>query len=119
MIFRSEVLTVLGSRVSMLHLRRQRCLMRLVGVSFFLRTGPGLNAAGAPVEGHMVLVDDHRAVIDAGYVGDADIRDRTVIEELASAPFAADKAHAAITKSIVDAAVETDVRSPVPGVPEV
>ena len=117
-ILRSEVLPVLSRRVFMLHLRRQRGLVGLAGVPFFFCSGSRLDAA-SPVKCNVILVHNDRPVIDAGYIGDADIRDGPVIEELVSAPLATGKSDAGISEPIVNTAVEPNVRPPISGVPDI
>src|SRR5262250_2554757 len=47
------------------------------------------DTAGAAVEAHMVDVVDDRTVVHVGDVGRVDVRDRAVVEELATAPVTA------------------------------
>ena len=119
MVLCSEVLTVPGGRVFMLHLRLQSCPVWLARVCLFLPSCPCLHSAGPAVEGNMILMHDHRPVVDAGHIRDADVRDRTVVVELASAPLTAGKSDTGISEPIVNAPIEADVRSPVAGVPHI
>jgi len=67
-----------------------------------------------------IVVHDHRIVdVDVGDVDRIDMHDGGVVEESAAAPFAADEADAAIAKAVINAAIESNVRSPVAGVPHV
>jgi hypothetical protein len=82
----------------------------------------GSSAAGAAVETHVVhgcvVYDDGLVYIYVGEVGAAAyVHDRGVVKECAAAPFPAAESHTAESKAVVNASIETDVRSPVAAVP--
>src|ERR1700761_909652 len=66
-----------------------------------------------------VVVDDDRLVVDIRHVGYVHVGHRAVVEEVITAPLAAAKSDAAVAEAVVNAAVETDVRSPVPSVEKI
>src|ERR1700757_1339433 len=96
--------------------------MLLAHGGLFLRSRARRDAALA-VEARAV---HHSRVVDYGAV-DVDIADHGlvhaydcgVVGKYAASPFAADEADAAVTEAVVNAAVESDVRSPVARVPDV
>jgi hypothetical protein len=64
---------------------------------------------------HLALTDDrpvHVSVVDYGCVH---VHHRRVIREVLAAPCSANESHSAITESIVHAAIETNVWSPIAG----
>jgi hypothetical protein len=67
---------------------------------------------------HVDVVDD-RLVVDVGDVNVVDVRNRTVVVERAVIPVTALETNTAVPESVVDAAVESDVRTPIAGVPNV
>src|SRR5271169_4957560 len=75
--------------------------------------GLGSNAATATVIAHASDIDvvDHRFVVHIRNVDTADIDDGSVVEDMSALPVGALVAYAGIAKSIVDAAVETDLRT--------
>ena len=91
-IFRGKVLPILTGETLVLSLSRECCLMRLVRIRFFLRSRSSLDTALAAVEGNVIFVDDHSAVVHVGHVSDADIGHGAVVIERTAAPLAADKA---------------------------
>jgi len=77
------------------------------------------DAAAAAVVADVRVVDHDIPLINVVYDRDVYIVDTAVIEKIAAAPVAAGVADAGITETVVDAAVEADLRSPVAGVPDV
>ena len=67
----------------------------------------------------MRIVYDYSFAVDVRHVCDIHVHDGTVVEEGSASPFAATKAYAAIAEAVVDAAVETNVRSPVTAMPAI
>ena len=61
-------------------------------------------------------VIDHSSVVDMN-VGDPDVVDTAVVEEVPTSPVSARIAGANVAESIIHAAVETDVRSPIACIP--
>src|SRR5579863_3774252 len=87
-----------------------------------LRRGPGINASAPAVKAHPADggVSDHGPV-DIGVV-DADhvyVGHGAIVKEPATTPISSNEANAAITKAIINAAVEANVGSPVPCVPAI
>src|SRR5208283_3793540 len=101
----------------MLGLRGQRRGVRFIRVAFFFASRPRLNAAIAAVERDMIAVHDHVALVDVPHIDDVDVHDGPVIEEAAATPLAAPEADTAVAETVVNAAIETNVRSPIAGVP--
>jgi hypothetical protein len=66
-----------------------------------------------------MIICDHGLVIDIRDVGDIHIGHRAVVEEPATAPFTALEAFAEVSEAVVDAAIESDVRAPIAGIPKV
>ena len=117
-IFRSEIRPVLHGSMLMLLLRRQRGGMLLAGEGLFLRSRTHVYSACPTVVGNRrSVVDDHRLVVDVGHIRDADVRDGAVVKKRAPAPLPADKANTGVAKSVVNPAVEADVRAPVSRMP--
>jgi hypothetical protein len=80
-----------------------------------------LDASGASVEAHTVhghVVDD-RLVIDVGNVNVAQVVNGAVVVEISAAPVAALETNSTVSESIVDSAVESDVRTPITAVPQI
>ncbi len=86
----------------------------LVCKSFFFRRGARLDPTVAAVEADPV----HRNVVNPGVVnvvnvGHVHIQDCPVVEEMAAVPTSTLEAYAEVTESIVDPAVEADMRPPI------
>jgi hypothetical protein len=63
---------------------------------------------------------DHRPVhVNISDMHGIHMHHRGVIEKSAMAPFSTDKAHASISEAVVNAAVKSDMRSPIATVPRV
>src|SRR5215469_6434697 len=79
------------------------------------------NSAWAAVEADAVLgaLIYDGFVVDVVYVGHVDVGDGAVVVVIVAAPVAAKEASTRIAEAVVNSAVETDVRSPVAGVPNV
>src|SRR5271165_5695673 len=97
--------------------------MLLPQCRFFLSVGPRVHPAGSAVVADVIhnrRVIDYGAV-DVGVVNDGrvDVRHRGVIREDAVVPIAANISHADVAESVVNPAIETDVRAPVAAVPEI
>jgi hypothetical protein len=94
--------------------------MVLVRCSLLLRSGTGADSAGATVITDVrVVVDDYPLVIDVGDVGDVDVVHAPVVKVAVALPISAIKTTAGVAEAIIDAAVKSDVRSPVSIVPGV
>jgi hypothetical protein len=78
-----------------------------------------VNAAGPSAIGNVAIVDDCGVVddcrVDVGVADDGliHVHDRGVIGKVVSAPLAAGKTDAHVTKAIIHAAVVADVRAPI------
>jgi len=120
-IVRREQSLILAGRMLMLGLGRHRRLVLFVRPGFLLRSRASLHSAMAAVECHMaVVVHDHRSVdVNVGDVHRIHTHHCGVVEERAATPFAAKKSYAAVTESVVNAAIESDVRSPIAGMPQI
>jgi hypothetical protein len=66
-----------------------------------------------------MVIYDHRPVIDIGDVGDIHVGYGAVVEEFATAPFTTLKAFAEVSEAVINAAVESDVRTPIARIPKV
>jgi len=123
-VHRSELRTVLRGKVLVLKLIGSGLEMVLARRLHLHRRGMRLNPRAA-VEADMVRVDDRvlrnngPILVDVRYVHSSEIRHRAVVSENPAAPFAADKADSSVAESIVDPAIEADMRTPVSRVPSV
>src|SRR5271165_3152933 len=118
MILGCKQLLVLAGCVLMFGLGRQCLSVRLVGISFFLRSWPCFNAAWA-VKGDMRVIHNDGLVVDVGDGVHVHVHDRAVVEESAASPLAAGKANATVSETVVNSAIEADVRSPIASVPAI
>src|SRR6266567_2240041 len=92
--------------------------MRLVCSRLFLGRWARRNSAFPAVEaGGRRVIDYDGTVIDVGHICHADIGDRAVVVEPTTAPLSSEKPYTSVAKSVVNAAVEADVRPPVAGMP--
>lgn len=66
-----------------------------------------------------IVVDDNRLVVDVRDICDVNVGDATVVKVPVALPIPAEKSGAGVTKAIINAAVETDVRSPIAAIPNV
>ena len=114
MIFRREVLAILAGQVFVLRLFGQWSRVLLATGRFFLRRRTRRNAAFPTVEGRVILVHDYSLGVNVGYIRDADVGDGAVVEKCSAAPFASAEAHAAVAESVVNPAIEADVRPQYP-----
>jgi bacterial/archaeal transporter family protein len=81
------------------------------------RSGSGATVVTDAVHGG--VVDDDRFVVSVVDDRGVDIGNGAVVSKYAVLPTAAFEAHAAVTETVVDAAVEADVLSPIAAVPAV
>ena len=120
MVLPREQSAVLARGVFMLQLRRNRAAMRFVGVGCLLRRGTcGYSALSAVVRHVRIIVYDDGLVIDIGDVCDIHISHRPVVEKFAAAPFAAGEAFAEVSEAVINAAVESEMRAPIAGIPNI
>ena len=124
MVDRGQLGAVLRGEVLVLHLVGGGLDMLLVLSLHLHRRGPRLDA-GAAVEADVIRVDDGVCVddgailVDVGHVDAAEVRHGAVVGEDSAAPLAAEEADAAVAESVVNPAIEADVRAPVAGVPSI
>src|SRR4051812_15442922 len=91
----------------------------LVHESFIVMRGSTVDSARPPVESYASpLVDYHGTVINMN-VRDPDVVDAAVVIEIPAVPIAAFIAFTEITEAVIDAAVESNVRAPIAGVPKI
>lgn len=96
--------------------------MRLASGCFFCRRRPRDDSARAavvsnPIHGNVVV--NYRGVVDVAHIGHVHIVDILVVVELPTAPIPTRVAGAGITESVVNAAIETDSRTPIAGMPTI
>src|SRR5580700_178004 len=120
-IVRREQGLVLTGGVLLPNLGCDRRRMLFAGILFFPGSRAGRDATFTAVEGDMgfVVDDDCPVDVDVGDVHGVHMHDGSVVEESAAAPFAAAEPDTTVAETIINAAVETDVRAPVSGVPGV
>jgi hypothetical protein len=76
-----------------------------------------VDAASAAVVGDTIAgVHDHGTVVDVGNAGDVNPVDGAVVIEVVAVPITAVIAVAGIAETIVNAAIETNMKTPVPAV---
>lgn len=121
MIDRGEVSAILPCNLFMLRLSLRWLEVPLICERLFLSGRPGSDTIRSAIEAGAVVVVHYSGVVDVGVVNDCPvyIHHSGVVGEGAATPFTAIEAGSTIPEAIVDAAVETDMRSPVPGVPSV
>src|SRR5271167_2043664 len=93
--------------------------MRVAASCHFPSRRPRGDPAWAAVEAGPVdrrVVYDHR-LVDVRVVnhGGVHVHYRGVIREASTAPFSAHEPHAAVSEPVVHAAIEADMRTPIPG----
>src|ERR1700678_2699066 len=91
--------------------------MLFVPIRFLLRSGARDDAARS-VEAGMHIVHDNGAAVNVSHV-DVHVHHRAVVKESATPPLAAGETYAAISEAIVNAAVESDMRSPIARMPAI
>jgi hypothetical protein len=120
-IFGSQEAAVAASTFKMTVLFRGHGNMALVFGEAFLAVGLGMNSSRPAVEADMVvdvLIDDG-LVVDVVNHGDVDVCDGAVVKVISAAPVAAHETYARVSETIVNAAVEADVRSPITAMPNI
>src|ERR1700722_11675192 len=105
----------------MLRLRGGHRSMTFTRESFLFGSWPGTKAASPTVIADTVYADiiDDRLGVRVMDDRPVHVHDRSVVVEVVGLPVPAGEAGADVTESVVDAAVESDVRAPVTGVPDV
>ncbi len=122
---RSELVAIPAGRLLMCGLFRSCLYMPFLNGGLFLCRRPGRNTSRAPVETG-TIVHDRRIVHDDGTVDISIvyycciyIHYGRIIPESSSFPSSSSKSGAAVSISIVHAAIETDMRSPIAGMPSI
>jgi len=118
MVHRSQKFAVTARSILVLDLIMRSSKVALVHESFFIMRWPPLNSARATVESNASSVFDHGAVINVN-VGDGHIAYRAVVEKVTASPFAAEEADSDVAEAVIHSAVETNMRSPITGMPEI
>ena len=77
------------------------------------------SAVEAGMIDNRILRHDGAVHVNVGHVDAAEIRHGAIVGERSAAPLAAYKADSAVAESVIDAAIEPHVRTPVAGVPSV
>src|SRR5260370_41966215 len=92
----------------------------LVSRSHFLRSWTSVCTAAATVVADAVdrgVVVDNRGVVGVVHGGDVHVSHRAVGVVVAASPIATEEANAGVAKTVVNAAIETDLSAPVAGMP--
>jgi hypothetical protein len=118
---RGAQIMVAERHVLVLPLRRSEINMMLVLCNQLVSAWPRMQASLATVEAHTVDRDvvDHRPVINVGDVSPAQVGNRPVVVERSTAPVTALEANTTVAIAVVDTTVETYVRAPITGVPQI
>jgi hypothetical protein len=66
-----------------------------------------------------MIVYDDSLVINIRDIGDIYVGHRPIVEEFTVAPFTALEAFATVSKAVINAAVESDMRTPIAGIPKI
>jgi hypothetical protein len=116
---RRTQLRVSGSTMLVIPLRARGCKMMLMFRGELMSGGVRLDAPGT-IEGRVAeVVVDYRSVIHVRDVDTTEVADRAVVEKRPSVPVTALESNTAVAKSVVHAAIEADMRTPVAAMPEV
>jgi hypothetical protein len=120
MILRSEEGPIAAGSVLVFPLHAGGLEVMFVIPSLLFVSGTSVDSAMAAVIADAIDGDvvDHGAVVDVD-IGDVDVVDGAVVVEVMTSPVAAGIAGANVAESVVHAAVEADVRSPIAGIPEI
>src|SRR5580658_2695801 len=122
MIFGCKVGAIQAGCVFVAQLLRGRVHVLFVFRGAFLGRRYSSGAARTAIEAgaHSNVFMDHGAINESGvHDRGVNVDDCGVVREMPAAPFTAHETHAVVTESVIHAAVETDVRSPVAGMPAV
>ena len=120
-VHRSPQVMIAERHVLVVTLHGSESNMMLVLCNQLVGAWPRVQAAFATVEAHTVHRDvvDHRPVVDVGDMSRTQVGNRPVVVERLTAPIAALKANTTIPVTVVDTTVETYVRAPVTGMPQI
>ena len=103
----------------MIPLHRGRLEVMIALRHHFMRRGTYAQSTRTAVEGHVIIHVNHGVVVYVGHVHAADVHDRAVIKERATAPVTALESNTGITEAVVHTAVEADMRTPITAVPAI
>lgn len=104
----------------MLRLDGQGGGMSFAPIRFLLRRWSRNNSASTAVIAHIVhngLIHNHCAVINVRHVDYIHVCDTAVVVEGAAAPLATGKSDAGVSVTVINSAIEADVRAPIPRMP--
>ena len=120
MVFGSEECPIAGSTMLVLDLHTGGLEMAFSSPSLLIAIRTSIDSAVAAVIADAIHGDivDHGSVVDMNVV-DPDIVDAAVVEEVPTSPVSAGIAGANVAESVIHAAVETDVRSPIARIPDI
>ena len=115
MVLRSPQLSVAPRGLNVLNLCGHRRNVSFAGSSFFLSRGSFVESTVAAVvtDASGVVVAFHPGVVNVVNLRDIHIVDVPVVKEVIVVPVAAFIAVAKVTEAVVDAAIETNHRTPV------
>lgn len=120
MIHRRKLIPVDAGIMLLRHLRRSSLHMPVMRSSLFRRTRPRSDPARPaiitdPVDGRIV----YDRAVNIGIVDDGgvDVDHRRIIPEMTTYPITAGKSRTVVPASIVDSAIEADVRPPITCIP--
>jgi hypothetical protein len=124
MIRAETLLRIMSCCLNVLLLRCRRRNVMLIDRCALFGSRLVLNASRSTRVRHVVVIDDgcivHDRLIDVRVVESAaHMHDRSVIEEVAAAPFTTGETYTHVTKAVIHAAIIADVRSPVAAMEEI
>src|SRR5215472_11194891 len=120
MVLGSQKGSIVSRLMLMPHLRTCGFKVAFPSPSLLFMSRTSTDSAVASVIADAIHPDviDHSSVVDM-HVGDPDVIDAAVVVEVPTSPVSARIAGANIAETIVNAAVETDMRSPITRIPDI
>src|SRR5579864_709693 len=120
MVYRGQQLAILSCAMFVVHLHPRGFKVAFVLPAHLIMVRACHDSTTSTVVAHAcdVHIVDDGFIVDMN-IGDVDVGYGAVVEVVAAFPISAEEAHAGIAKAVVNPAVETDVRSPVSGMPDV
>lgn len=85
----------------------------------FFFVGRTSHNATRAIETHPRVIHDYGTAVNISHIHHVDVEHGAVVEECAASPFPASETNSGVTEAVVNASVETNVRSPVSSVPTV
>src|ERR1700722_13738998 len=121
MVYGRKLAAIVSSQLAVRHLHRRRRRVLLVCEGFFLCCRSPADAAWTVKAraSRRVIVIDHRFVVNIVNYGHIHVIHRAIVEEMIPFPAPAFISFSYIPESVVNSAIETDVRSPVSAVPRI